>query len=156
DRPGRGVAVIAPASPLAAAATLTATLAARRWDTEQRGRPVDEVLAACRDAGMLGLLTPAGYGGSAQGIAPAVEAIRGLAAGCPSTAWVIGLNALHCSMAARLPAGGRDALWADGPGPVVCSALRPRGAAEAAGDGYRLHGHWTWVSAAPFADWALL
>ncbi|WP_223297303.1 acyl-CoA dehydrogenase family protein [Catenulispora acidiphila] len=130
-------------------------------ETEAARDLAPEVVAAVVEAGFARFYVPSRFGG---GVAPdaapdyrgLVEAVAAVGLGCASTAWFASLTASLGRMAAFLADSAQEAVWGDGPDPVVVGALMPAGKAAREGDGWRLSGAWPYVSGVTSSDWALL
>ena len=119
-----------------------------------------EVVGAVVEAGFARHFVPERFGGSSGPGGPdyrgVLEATAAVGFGCASTAWFASLTASLGRMAAFLPEEAQQALWADGPDPVIVGALIPSGRALPAPGGWRVSGTWQYVSGVSSSAWALL
>lgn len=134
-------------------------------EVDRTGRLPEGLFRRLGEIGLLGLLVPEAYGGSAQGPAAVAAAAEALGAACASTAWAFlahqgGIAALvaHGSEAAKaryLPAlcsGERIAAVAGTEDTGGSNPLSIRTRATADGDSYVLNGSKIFISGAGTAD----
>ncbi len=141
---------------VARAGVLASTLAERAQKAEiERSLPaatIDDLV----DIGLIDLLVPAERGGSQGAFADLTDAVRMLATGCASTAWVGSFYAVHNWMIARFPTETVDELYADRGYVLAPAALSPDGRAVRHDGGYSLSGRWKWGTGIDAADWVML
>jgi 3-hydroxy-9,10-secoandrosta-1,3,5(10)-triene-9,17-dione monooxygenase len=131
--------------------------ARRRADAAERDRKVPaETMASLRKAGLFRAFVPRVYGGDERALSEVLDAMTDLAAGCPSTAWVGALCAMHNIAACWLEKRGQDEIFADGPDVLVASSVAPMGALVPADGGFRLAGKWSFASGVEHASWIML
>lgn len=127
---------------------------ARRAETERR--VPDESIRELVEAELFEVQKPARYGGHELGLAEFVELVAVLGRGCGSTAWVYGVTAERAWLLAKFPAQAQDEVWLANPRALVTSQINPDGKAVAQpGGGWRVSGHWHFVSGIDIADWAV-
>jgi 3-hydroxy-9,10-secoandrosta-1,3,5(10)-triene-9,17-dione monooxygenase len=80
---------------VAAARALRPVLRERQAETEAANRILPDVHEACYDAGFYRVLQPRRFGGYEYGLATFARVMIELAAGCPSTGWVVAFTAGH-------------------------------------------------------------
>jgi 3-hydroxy-9,10-secoandrosta-1,3,5(10)-triene-9,17-dione monooxygenase len=80
---------------VAAARALRPFLRERQAETEAANRILPEVHDACFDAGFYRVLQPRRFGGYEYSLATFARVMIELAAGCPSTGWVVAFTAGH-------------------------------------------------------------
>lgn len=142
---------------IARASAIVPHLAARAAEAEAQRRVPEASLAEIEAAGLLRILQPQRTGGLELDLAALSEAVRALAHGCPSTAWVLAHLAAHRWLLAMWPQDGQDEVWSVSADPRIAAALTfPAGRAERAGAGYRLSGHWGFASGIDACDWVIL
>jgi alkylation response protein AidB-like acyl-CoA dehydrogenase len=139
-----------------ALAGLVPELQARADAAERERRIPAETIASLRKAGLFRAFVPRAYGGDERTLAEVLEAATELAAGCPSTAWVGTLCAMHTIAASWLEKRGQDELFADGPDVVVASSVAPMGALVRTDAGFRLGGRWSFSSGVEHASWIMV
>ena len=131
-------------------------LAELAWEhreaTEENRRLPDVVIQALFDSGLLRLATSKRMGGVEAHPHTLTQVGRELARGSAALGWVYGLTTGHqwylSFTSERLQAEVRDSE----PGLIVDS-LVPGGKAEVVEGGYRLSGHWRFVSGIEWASW---
>ncbi|MEV0083405.1 acyl-CoA dehydrogenase family protein [Saccharopolyspora sp. NPDC050642] len=142
---------------MARAAQEVAGLAAQHADRAEQDRVLDpQVLRSVVNAGFARHFVPAEHGGNSGTFAELGAAVRTIGEQCPATAWCASIAASLARMAAYLPAEGRKEIWQHGPDALVVGAISPRGKAKPEGDGWRLSGAWSYISAVDHSDWALV
>jgi alkylation response protein AidB-like acyl-CoA dehydrogenase len=142
---------------LDAARATVPTLSANAAHTERDMRPAPDSVTAVRDAGLFALTVPHEAGGHDADLHTLIEVLAELGRGCPSTAWVVGLNASSKTMIpSMLSAKARAAFLAD-PHVVVCASAVPRGGhGERVPGGLRISGGWAMASGSELATWAMI
>jgi 3-hydroxy-9,10-secoandrosta-1,3,5(10)-triene-9,17-dione monooxygenase len=128
-----------------------------RADAAEKERRISaETIASLRNAGLFRAFVPRAYGGDERTLSEVLEASTELAAGCPSTAWIGTLCAVHNIAACWLEKRGQDEIFADGPDAVVASSVAPMGTLVHAGGGFRLAGRWSFSSGVEHASWIMV
>ena len=129
----------------------------QRADAAERERRLPaETMASLRKAGLFRAFVPRTYGGDERALAEVLEVATELAAGCPSTAWVGTLFAMHTIAACWLEKRGQDEIFADGPDVLVASSVAPMGTLVRADGGFRLAGRWSFASGVEHASWIMI
>jgi alkylation response protein AidB-like acyl-CoA dehydrogenase len=143
---------------LDAARKTVPTLLANAARTERELMPAPDSVAAVRDAGLFALTVPRAAGGQEADLRTLVEVLAELGRGCPSTAWVVGLNASAKSVNRLLvPDAAQNAALAD-PDAVICASAvvsRESSGVRAPG-GLRVSGRWAMASGSELATWAVI
>jgi alkylation response protein AidB-like acyl-CoA dehydrogenase len=127
----------------------------RAIETEKLRRLPERTLRDFREAGLMGLLKPAKFGGPEVRIDAAMEVTAELARGDGSAAWVWVILACHDTLIAFFPEEAQREFWAD-PDALMASSFAPSGKAERADGGYRLSGKWSYCSGIDCAQWLML
>ena len=128
-----------------------------RADAAERERRLPaETMASLRKAGLFRAFVPRVYGGDERTLAEVLDLGVELAAGCPSTAWVGTLFAVHNIAACWLEKRGQDEIFADGPDVLVASSVAPMGTLARAEGGFRLKGKWSFSSGIEHASWIMV
>jgi 3-hydroxy-9,10-secoandrosta-1,3,5(10)-triene-9,17-dione monooxygenase len=86
---------LSPEALVAAARALRPVLREHQAETEAANRILPDVHDACFDAGFYRVLQPRRFGGYEYGLATFARVMIELAAGCPSTGWVVAFTAGH-------------------------------------------------------------
>lgn len=122
-------------------------------ETEEQRRVPDAVMAALFESGLLRLATSRRMGGLQGDAELLLEVGRELGRGSAAMGWLWGLTAGHqwylSFTSDRLQEEVRDSA----PGLIVDS-LVPGGKAEVVEGGFRLSGHWKFVSGVEWCSWA--
>ncbi|WP_460624412.1 acyl-CoA dehydrogenase family protein [Kineosporia babensis] len=143
---------------LDAARKTVSTLAANAARTERDLTPAPESVAAVRAAQLFALTVPRAAGGQEANLHTLVAILAELGKGCPSTAWVVGLNAANKSGARlMLSPAAQDAVLAD-PDAVFCASnvmSRDSNAVRVPG-GVRISGRWAMASGSEVASLAMV
>lgn len=143
---------------LDAAQKTVPTLLANAARTERELTPAPDSVAAVRDAGLFALLVPRAAGGAEADLRTLVEVLAELGRGCPSTAWVVGLNASNKGVARLLLTDeAQEAVLAD-PDAVFCaSSVLSRGSSGVrVPGGLRVSGRWSMASGSELASLAMI
>jgi 3-hydroxy-9,10-secoandrosta-1,3,5(10)-triene-9,17-dione monooxygenase len=127
---------------------------AARCDAE-RTLP-EETIADLRAAGLFRMMQPARYGGLECHPNEFFDVVTELAAGCPSTAWVFGVVAVHAFQLALFPEQAQEEVWGEDHDCLVSSSYMPVGKVTRVPAGYRLSGRWGFSSGADHCRWILL
>ena len=136
----------------------TLDLVAARADEGRRNRRIaDDVVQAVVGEGFIRHFTPAAHGGRQ---APPQDFFLdqiALAEADMSTAWALGIVAVHNYQIALMDPRAHDEIWGDGPDAMVSSSYNPVGArCEAVDGGVMLSGRWGWSSGSLHCNWVLL
>ena len=133
---------------------LAPLLARRALETERNRAPLDDTVKQLIDAGLLGTLVPAAYGGHELPVSTMSEIVRVLSTACPSTGWV---SAFYQGAAWRLLAFPEAAQREIYDKPYVLSAGQAAPLREAirVPGGYRISGQTPWGSGSTHAEWIL-
>ena len=128
-----------------------------RADAAENERRVPaETMASLRKAGLFRAFVPRVYGGDERTLSEVLDAMTDLAGGCPSSAWVGTLFAIHNIAACWLEKKGQDEIFGDGPDVLVASSVAPMGALAAGDGGFRLAGKWSFASGIEHASWIIV
>ncbi|WP_166879971.1 acyl-CoA dehydrogenase family protein [Salinibacterium sp. ZJ450] len=120
-------------------------------EAQTAGRLSDDSVAALREAGILGIMTPDDLGGNEVDPVTAFEIIEAVGRIDPSTAWTATILLEGAGqLATQLTAEQADSVFSTGL-PLKAGSLRP-GHAEKVDGGYRVSGQWDFVSGVHHAD----
>jgi 3-hydroxy-9,10-secoandrosta-1,3,5(10)-triene-9,17-dione monooxygenase len=139
--------------------------AARAMGPSLRGRAAackagkqvpDETVADFHAAGFFKILQPEQWGGYAMD--PQVFYAVGLEVGrhCPSSAWILGVIAVHNWQLAVFDDQAAQDVWADDPSVLISSSYAPVGKVKVVEGGFRLSGRWSFSSGSQHCKWAFL
>lgn len=143
------------ATAIARAEALIDTIAERAPEGEANRRVSEDVMSAIEDADLFRLVVPTSLGGHGLGLPGLAEVTRTLGRGCPATAWTASFLMIHAWLLSKLPAEGRDELFAGGRVPFAPAPLAPTGTARPVDGGYRVDGRWEWATASAHGDWLI-
>ncbi|MBU6392946.1 MAG: flavin-dependent monooxygenase [Sphingomonadales bacterium] len=136
----------------------TLDLISARADEGRKARRISsDVVEALKADGFFRHFTPAIYGG-AQGRPQEffMDQIA-IAERDMSTAWALGIVAVHNYQIAMMEQRTQAEVFADGPDAMISSSYNPVGAkAEKADGGVMLSGRWAWSSGCLHCNWVLL
>ena len=141
---------------IAAARAMGPALRMRAAKAKADARVPDETVQEFHDAGFFKILQPEQWGGYAMD--PQVFYAVGLevARFCPSSAWILGVIAVHNWQLAVFDDQAAQDVWADDPSVLISSSYAPVGKVTVVDGGYRLSGRWSFSSGAEHCKWAFL
>ncbi len=141
---------------LQAARDMGPALRMRREQAKADARVSDETVQEMRDAGFFKILQPEQWGGYAMD--PQVFYAVGLevAKNCPSTAWILGVIAVHNWQLAVFDDQAAQDVWADDPSVLISSSYAPVGKVKVVDGGFELSGRWSFSSGCEHCKWAFL
>jgi 3-hydroxy-9,10-secoandrosta-1,3,5(10)-triene-9,17-dione monooxygenase len=139
-----------------AARAMGPALTERRARAKAEARVPDETVAEFAKAGFFKILQPEQWGGYAMD--PQVFYSVGLevARFCPSSAWILGVIAVHNWQLAVFDDQAAQDVWADDPSILISSSYQPVGKVKVVDGGYRLSGRWSFSSGSEHCRWAFL
>ena len=116
----------------------------------------DETVADFHEAGFFKILQPEQWGGYAMD--PQVFYAVGLevARFCPSSAWVLGVIAVHNWQLAVFDDRAAQDVWGEDPAVLISSSYAPVGKVKVVDGGFRLSGRWSFSSGSEHCKWAFL
>ena len=139
----------------AARALLPATCE-RAEKTEAARQLLPEAVTDLRAAGLFGLLQPKRWGGLELEPAALVRASTELARGCGSTAWCLGVLAVHNWMLGLYEERAQQDVWSEDPETLLAASFAPTGKAERVADGIRVSGRWSFASGCDASRWMMV
>ena len=138
-----------------AAQQLLPELQARSGEIDELRQLPQDLAQKMADAGFYRLIGPREIGGLERSTKELCELVELLASANGSAAWCVFISATSQLNTASV-AGAQRALMAK-PGTITSGVFAPSGTAlfeqTAAGQGYRINGHWKWGSSSRNADW---
>jgi 3-hydroxy-9,10-secoandrosta-1,3,5(10)-triene-9,17-dione monooxygenase len=139
-----------------AARAMGPALRERREQARNERRVPDETVADFHEAGFFKILQPEQWGGYAMD--PQVFYAVGLevARYCPSSAWILGVIAVHNWQLAVFDDQAAQDVWADDPTVLISSSYAPVGKVKVVDGGFRLSGRWSFSSGSEHCKWAFL
>jgi 3-hydroxy-9,10-secoandrosta-1,3,5(10)-triene-9,17-dione monooxygenase len=141
---------------VARAIALKDTLAARRARADELRRIPDETIADFREAGFFRMLQPSRWGGLEVDPGTFFDVQMAVASACPSSAWVLGVVAVHAWQLALFPLEAQGEVWGTDPGTLISSSYAPTGKIARAEGGYRVSGRWSFSSGCDHCTWVFL
>jgi 3-hydroxy-9,10-secoandrosta-1,3,5(10)-triene-9,17-dione monooxygenase len=139
-----------------AAQDLVPVLRERTNETATLGRLPDATVAAMQEAGFFRIMQPARYGGFELDPEVFFRVQMILAEGCMSTAWVLGVVAIHNWQLGLFDDRAQQDVWGDDDATLISSSYMPVGKVEHVDGGYKLSGHWGFSSGSKHCQWAFL
>lgn len=109
-----------------------------------------------QEAGFFRIMQPARYGGYELDPHDFFEVQMTLAEGCMSSAWVLGVVAIHNWQLALLDDRAQQDVWGQDDSTLISSSYMPVGKVTREKDGYRLSGRWHFSSGSKHCDWVFL
>ena len=131
-------------------------LRARTKQTAELGRLPDATIAEMQEAGFFRIMQPARYGGFELDPHDFFDVQMILAEGCMSTAWVLGVVAIHNWQLGLFDDQAQQDVWGEDDSTLISSSYMPVGKVTRVDGGYRLSGHWGFSSGSKHCDWAFL
>jgi 3-hydroxy-9,10-secoandrosta-1,3,5(10)-triene-9,17-dione monooxygenase len=141
---------------LSAARAMGPALRERRVGANADRRVPDQTVAEFAKAGFFKILQPEQWGGYAMD--PQVFYAVGLeiARFCPSSAWILGVIAVHNWQLAVFDDQAAQDVWADDPTVLISSSYAPVGKVKVVDGGFRLSGRWSFSSGSQHCKWVFL
>ncbi|WP_176594168.1 flavin-dependent monooxygenase [Sphingobium sp. EM0848] len=132
------------------------TLRERALQCEKDCKVPDETIADFREAGFFKILQPKRYGGFELDpqIFYAVQMI--VAEGCMSSAWVLGVVAVHNWQLALFDPQAQADVWEPDAGTLISSSYMPKAVVTPVEGGYRISGRWGFSSGVEHCQWVFL
>ena len=139
-----------------AARAMGPALVMRRAQCKAGRRVPEETVQEFHDAGFFKILQPEQWGGYAMD--PQVFYMVGyeVARFCPSSAWILGVIAVHNWQLAVFDDRAAQDVWADDPTVLISSSYAPVGKVKVVDGGFRLSGRWSFSSGSEHCKWAFL
>ncbi|MDD0977051.1 acyl-CoA dehydrogenase family protein [Pseudomonas fontis] len=122
----------------------------------QLGQLPAETLQAFHEAGFFRILQPARWGGYELEPKDFFDVQMTLAEGCMSSAWVLGVIAIHNWQLALFDDRAAQDVWGDDSSVLISSSYMPVGKVERVDGGFRLSGRWGFSSGSKHCQWAFL
>lgn len=141
---------------IARAQALKEALAARAPKADELRRVPDETIVDFREAGFFRMLQPTRWGGLEVEPTTFFEVQRTIATACPSSAWVLGVVAVHAWQLALFPLQAQEDVWGEDSGTLLSSSYAPTGKVVRAEGGYRINGRWSFSSGCNHCQWVFL
>ena len=141
---------------VARAAAMIPTLRARGDECEAGNKVPDATIADFQDAGFFKILQPKRYGGYEMDPEAFYDVQMKVAEGCMSSAWVLGVVAVHNWQLALFDPKAQEDVWGDDVTSLISSSYMPRAEVTPVDGGYRISGRWGFSSGVDHCEWAFL
>lgn len=138
------------------AAALVPVLRERANACEAGNKVPDETIRDFQKAGFFKILQPRRHGGYEMDIETFYAVQMKLAEGCMSSAWVLGVVAVHNWQLALFDAKAQEDVWGKDEATLISSSYMPRAQVTPIEGGYRISGRWGFSSGVDHCDWAFL
>lgn len=141
---------------LARALALVPELAARRARAASDRMVPSETIADFVDAGFFRMLQPRRWGGFESHPNEFFDVQQAIATACPSSAWVLGVVAVHNWQLALFPDKAQHDVWGEDSSVRISSSYMPVGKVTPVEGGFRFSGTWGFSSGCDHCDWVFL
>jgi 3-hydroxy-9,10-secoandrosta-1,3,5(10)-triene-9,17-dione monooxygenase len=138
------------------ARALKPALAARTAQADALRRVPDETIADFKEAGFFKMLQPSRWGGLEVDPRTFFDVQMTVASACPSSAWVLGVVAVHSWQLALFPLETQEEVWGKDATALISSSYAPTGKVTRAEGGYRISGRWSFSSGCDHCQWVFL
>ncbi len=128
----------------------------RITETARLGHLPEATVKEMQDAGFFRIMQPARYGGFELDPEVFFNVQMILAEACMSTAWVLGVVAIHNWQLALFDDQAQQDVWGEDDATLISSSYMPVGKVEHVEGGYKLSGHWGFSSGSKHCKWAFL
>ena len=146
----------APAELRARASQMAPALAERVTEADRLRRLPDATVAAFHDAGFFRMLQPARWGGLEVDPQVFYDVQMTVGAACASSAWVLGVLAVHAWQLALFPLAAQEEVWGKDRDTLISSSYAPTGKVTRVEGGFQLAGRWSFSSGCDHAQWVFL
>jgi 3-hydroxy-9,10-secoandrosta-1,3,5(10)-triene-9,17-dione monooxygenase len=140
----------------ARALALQPALAERVTEGDKLRRIPDATIADFQDAGFFRMLQPSRWGGLEVDPKVFFDVQMTVAAACPSSAWVLGVVAVHNWQLALFAPEAQDEVWAKDSTVLISSSYAPTGKVVRTDGGFRISGRWSFSSGCDHCQWVFL
>ncbi|NBU79113.1 MAG: flavin-dependent monooxygenase [Sphingomonadaceae bacterium] len=141
---------------IARAEALIPALRARAMQCEAECKVADETIRDFQEAGFFKILQPKRWGGYEMDPEVFYAVQMKVAEGCMSSAWVLGVVAVHNWQLALFDAQAQADVWSQDPSTLISSSYMPRAEVTPVEGGYRISGRWGFSSGVDHCQWAFL
>lgn len=131
-------------------------LTARVPEADRLRRIPDETIADFQEAGFFKILQPSRWGGLELDPKTFFDVQASVATACPSSAWVLGVVAVHNWQLALFPLEAQEDVWGKDRSVLISSSYAPTGKVVKADGGYKISGRWSFSSGCDHARWVFL
>jgi 3-hydroxy-9,10-secoandrosta-1,3,5(10)-triene-9,17-dione monooxygenase len=138
------------------AAAMLPALRERAQSCENDCKVHDDTIREFQEAGFFKILQPKRYGGYEMDPETFYAVQMKVAEGCMSSAWVLGVVAVHNWQLALFDAQAQADVWSEDPTTLISSSYMPRAEVTPVEGGYRISGRWGFSSGVDHCQWAFL
>lgn len=135
---------------------LAPALVERVPEADALRRVPDATIADFHDAGFFRMLQPARWGGLEVDPKVFFDVQMTIGAACPSSAWVLGVVAVHAWQLALFPLAAQEEVWGSDSRTLISSSYAPTGKVTRVDGGYRIAGRWSFSSGCDHCQWVFL
>jgi 3-hydroxy-9,10-secoandrosta-1,3,5(10)-triene-9,17-dione monooxygenase len=135
---------------------LVATLEERAKKADELRRVPDETIADFQRSGFFRMLQPKRWGGLEVHPKTFFDVQMTVARACPSSAWVLGVVAVHAWQLGLFAEQAQKDVWAPDPATLISSSYAPTGVIEKVEGGFKVSGRWSFSSGCDHAAWVFL
>lgn len=135
---------------------LVPVLRERAAQAAQNGQLPEETLLDFQEAGFFRILQPSRWEGYELDPKDFFEVQLTIAEGCMSSAWVLGVVAIHNWQLALFDDRAAQDVWAQDSSVLISSSYMPVGKVTRGEGGFRLSGRWGFSSGSKHCQWAFL
>ena len=135
---------------------LVPILRERALNAAQAGQLPEETLKDFHDAGFFRILQPSRWEGYELEPKDFFDVQMTLAEGCMSSAWVLGVVAIHNWQLALFDDRAAQEVWGSDSSVLISSSYMPVGKVERVDGGFKLSGRWGFSSGSKHCEWAFL
>lgn len=128
----------------------------RAQQCEDECKVPDATIRDFQEAGFFKILQPRRWGGYELDPHSFYAVQMTLAEACMSSAWVLGVVAVHNWQLALFDAQAQADVWGDDPTILISSSYMPRAEVTPVEGGYRISGRWGFSSGVDHCQWAFL
>ena len=132
------------------------TLKERATQADSLRRVPDETIADFQEAGFFRMLQPKRWGGLEVDPKTFFTVQMTIATACPSSAWVLGVVAVHSWQLALFDDGAQQDVWSEDRSTLISSSYAPTGKIEKVEGGYKVSGRWSFSSGCDHCEWVFL
>lgn len=141
---------------LARARALQPILRERVPATEAARQLSDETVADFAEAGFWRMLQPKRWGGLEVHPNTFFDVQMTVGEACPSSAWVLGVVAVHNWQLALFDDRAQQDVWGEDAGVRISSSYAPTGKVKRVDGGFEISGRWSFSSGCDHCDWVFL
>src|SRR5258706_7231303 len=135
---------------------LAPILAKRGAEADTLRRLPDETIREFREAGFFRMLQPSRWGGHEVDPRTFFDTQMAIASGCPSSAWVLGVVAVHAWQLALFSEKAQEDVWGKDNSTLISSSYAPTGKITRVEGGYKVSGRWSFSSGSDHCQWVFL